>query len=182
MYVVHPNLGVTSTKRCNMGATFISLESYNLQQKSCHHFLLNLTVNLTGSHLGSISPELNLTRFQIEYFTSASLSSQEVTTTVYMKMYTYSNKFPICSQRLAISILNINNPLKLKHRRGLSSTTQRNVRMQFPQVGNLILDNEHTIQCAKGARSKSRVSFILDMLGSNSIKLIFKHTNRAYGI
>ena len=86
-------------------------------------------------------------------------------------MYTYSNKFPICSQRLAISILNINNPLKLKHRRGLSSTTQRNVRMQFPQVGNLILDNEHTIQCAEGARSKSRISFILDMLGSNSIDL-----------
>ena len=51
MYVVHPYLGVTSTKGCCVPATFISLESYNLQQKCCHPFLLNLT----RSHLGSNS-------------------------------------------------------------------------------------------------------------------------------
>ena len=50
MYVVHPNLGVTSTKRCHMPATFILLKCYNLQQTCCHHFLLNLS----RSHLGSI--------------------------------------------------------------------------------------------------------------------------------
>ena len=51
MYVVHPYPGVTSTKGCRVPATFISSESYNLQQKCCHPFLLNLT----GSHLGSNS-------------------------------------------------------------------------------------------------------------------------------
>ena len=51
MYVVHPYLGVTSTKGCRVPATFISLENYNLQQKCCHPFLLNHT----GNHLGSNS-------------------------------------------------------------------------------------------------------------------------------
>ena len=50
MCVVHPNLGVTSTKRCHMPAAFILLKCYNPQQTCCHHLLLNLT----GSHLGSI--------------------------------------------------------------------------------------------------------------------------------
>ena len=46
IYVVHPNLGVMSTKRCHIAATFILLRSYNLQQSCFHHFLMNLT----GSH------------------------------------------------------------------------------------------------------------------------------------
>ena len=39
MYVVHPNLGVTSTKRCHMPATFYFIKSYIPQHHSCHPFI-----------------------------------------------------------------------------------------------------------------------------------------------
>ena len=65
MYVVRPNLGVTSTKKCHIPVTFISLNDYNPQRKCCHHFLLNLI----GSYLGSIYPEFILYRFFKEHMT-----------------------------------------------------------------------------------------------------------------
>ena len=45
-YVVHPILGVTSTKRCHIPVTFISFlrkSGLQLQLKSCHQILLILT-------------------------------------------------------------------------------------------------------------------------------------------
>ena len=51
MYVVHPNLGVTSTKRCRMRATFIFIRRLQFATEKFPSFFLNLT----GSHLGSTS-------------------------------------------------------------------------------------------------------------------------------
>ena len=42
MYVVHPNLGVTSTKGCHKPVTSFNLKGYNPQHECCHSFLKNL--------------------------------------------------------------------------------------------------------------------------------------------
>ena len=106
MYVVHPNLGVTSTKRVSHLVTLNSFKSYNPQYHNCRKLSLSLrafTNSFNRSYKSATSRLL-----QISFYHSGRLSSLRVSLKIFTKaswLRNSLNKFSLCNKTFFESIL-----------------------------------------------------------------------------